>query len=58
MKAEELRALQAPLKTRYRDNPSAALVTLRAMGRLGSEAITCKVDTGGALAEAGLHPAT
>ena len=58
MNAEELRALQAPLKARYRDDPSAGRVTLRASGRLGAEALTCKVDTGRALVEAGLHPAT
>jgi uncharacterized OsmC-like protein len=58
MKAEELRALQAPLKARYRDQPAAALVTLKAHGTLGAEALTCKLDTGRALVEAGLHPAT
>jgi uncharacterized OsmC-like protein len=58
MKAEELRALQAPLKTQYRENPAAALLTLRAQGALGGEAVTCRVDTGRALVEAGLHPAT
>ena len=57
MKAEELKALQAPLKDKYRAEPEAALITLKARGRLG-EGITCKVDTGRALAEAGLHPAT
>jgi len=58
MKAQELRDLQAPLKTRYREEPGAALVTLKAKGRLGDERITCKVETGRAIAEAGLHPAT
>jgi uncharacterized OsmC-like protein len=58
MKPEELRALQAPLKNRYKDNPASALVTLRATGSLDSSAITCKVATGKALVEAGLHPAT
>ena len=58
MNAEELRALQAPLKARYRDDSLAGRVTLRASGSLGAEAITCKVDTGRALVEAGLHPAT
>jgi len=58
MKAEELRALQAPVKTRYKLDPAAALVTLKASGSLGAEAITCKVATGKALVEAGLHPAT
>jgi uncharacterized OsmC-like protein len=55
--AEELRALQAPLKVRYRDEPDAALLTLRARGRLG-EGIACRVETGKGLVEAGLHPAT
>ena len=58
MKAGELRELQAPLKERYRAEPQAALVTLRAHGRLGEEGLTCKVETGRALVEAGLHPAT
>jgi uncharacterized OsmC-like protein len=58
MKAQELRDLQAPLKSRYREAPEAAVITLRAKGELGSEAITCKVETGRAIAEAGLHPAT
>jgi uncharacterized OsmC-like protein len=58
MTAEELRALQAPLKARYREEPAAALVTLKARGTLGAEGVTCKVDTGRALVEAGLHPAT
>jgi uncharacterized OsmC-like protein len=58
MNAAELRALQAPLKNRYRDEPSAAVVTLRAKGALGADAITCKVETGAKLVEAGLHPAT
>ena len=57
MDTEQLRALQAPIKERYRDEPSAALITLRAQGRLG-EGMTCKVETGRAMAEAGLHPAT
>lgn len=57
MNAEELRALQAPLKEIYRDTPEAALITLRARGRVG-EGITCKVETGKALVAAGLHPAT
>jgi uncharacterized OsmC-like protein len=54
---EGLRAVQEPLKKRYRDDPAAALVTLRATGALG-EGITCSVATGRALAEAGLHPAS
>ena len=58
MKSSELRGLQAPLKERYRAEPAAALVTLRAHGRLGEEGLTCKVETGRALVEAGLHPAT
>ena len=58
MRATELRELQAPLKERYRAEPEAALVTLRAQGRLGDEGLTCKVETGRALVEAGLHPAT
>jgi uncharacterized OsmC-like protein len=57
MRAEELRSLQAPLKERYREQPEAALVTLKAQGRIG-EGVSCKVDTGKALVEAGLHPAT
>jgi uncharacterized OsmC-like protein len=58
VKAEELRAAQAPLKERYREDPGAALVTLRAEGELGAEAVSCSVETGRALVEAGLHPAT
>jgi len=57
MDAEQLKALQAPLKQKYREQPESALVTLRAQSRLG-EGITCKVETGKALVEAGLHPAT
>src|SRR3954466_6787954 len=57
MNADELRALQAPLKDSYRSNPAAAQVTLRAQGRMG-EGIACRVDTGRALVEAGLHPAS
>ena len=57
MKSEELRSLQAPLKDQYREQPAAALITLKAQGRLG-EGITCRVETGKALVEAGLHPAT
>lgn len=58
MNADELRGLQAPLKQRYRDNPGAAQLTLRAHGRLGDAAVSCKVETGKAAVEAGLHPAT
>jgi uncharacterized OsmC-like protein len=54
----ELQELQKPLKERYREAPEAALITLRAQGRLDEEQIACKVDTGRALVEAGLHPAT
>jgi uncharacterized OsmC-like protein len=57
MNADELRALQAPLKEQYKQTPDAALITLSAKGRIG-EGITCKIETGRALAEAGLHPAT
>src|SRR3954463_5050464 len=57
MERSELRAVQAPLKERSRDEPDAALVTLSASGTLG-ENISCSVQTGRALAEAGLHPAT
>lgn len=57
MDANELRALQAPLKDTYRSNPDVAVVTLRAQGRIG-ENLSCRVETGKALAEAGLHPAT
>lgn len=57
MDTEELRALQAPLKERYRKQPQSAVITLKASGRLG-EGITCNLQTGKALVEAGLHPAT
>ena len=57
MNADELRAVQAPLKDRYREVPQAARVTLRAQGRIG-EGLSCKVETGKALVVAGLHPAT
>ena len=58
MNVDELRAIQAPLKDRYRADSKAGLVTLRASGALDSAAIACKVETGRALAVAGLHPAT
>ncbi|ODR91525.1 OsmC family protein [Sinorhizobium alkalisoli] len=58
MDAAALRARQAPIKDRYRSNPEAAYVTLRANGRLDDQNIACKVETGRALAMAGLHPAT
>jgi uncharacterized OsmC-like protein len=57
MKAEEIRALQAPLKARYKEDPNSAVVTLRAEGNLG-DGISCSVETGRALVKAGLHPAT
>ncbi|MDX6686577.1 MAG: hypothetical protein QOF26_4253 [Baekduia sp.] len=57
MRADELRELQAPLKDRYRENPDAAVVTLRAGATLG-DGVTCSVQTGRALATAGLHPAS
>ena len=57
MNADDLRAVQTPLKTRYRETPDAALITLKATGRLG-EGVTCKIETGKALVTAGLHPAT
>jgi len=57
MNAEQLKALQAPIKAKYKENPAAAVITLRAQGRIG-EGIACRVDTGRALVEAGLHPAT
>ncbi len=58
MNADELRHLQAPLKDRYREVPEAAVITLKAEGDVGGEGVACKVDTGRALVEAGLHPAT
>lgn len=57
MNTEDLRSLQAPLKEKYRAAPEAALLTLRAQGRLG-EGVSCKIETGKALVVAGLHPAT
>ncbi|MDJ0982023.1 MAG: OsmC family protein [Kiloniellales bacterium] len=57
MDAAELKDTQAPIKAKYRDDPEAAVVTLKAEGRMG-QGVTCKVDTGRALIEAGLHPAT
>jgi uncharacterized OsmC-like protein len=53
-----LQAMQAPFKERYKETPEAALITLRAEGRLGEEAVSCSVETGRALVDAGLHPAT
>src|SRR5947207_8598495 len=58
MDGTALRELQAPLKAAYRERPEAALVTLKAAGDLAEGAIVCKVETGRALVEAGLHPAT
>ncbi len=58
MNAEELRSLQAPLKSRYAAEPGTATVTLRAQGTLDGAGIACRVETGRALIEAGLHPAT
>jgi uncharacterized OsmC-like protein len=58
MDAAELRAMQAPLKDRYKSEPNAACITLKAKGALDDTAIACKVETGRALAVAGLHPAT
>ncbi len=57
MTADELRSLQAPLKAQYRERPETALVTLKAEGRVG-ENMTCKIETGKARVETGLHPAT
>ena len=58
MDAEALRAAQQPLKDAYREDPAAAVITLRAQGELGAENISCSVETGRALTVAGLHPAT
>lgn len=58
MDSEQLRSLQAPLKARYKEEPAAAVVTLTARGRLDDQHIACKVETGRAMAAAGLHPAT
>ena len=57
MQAHELKALQAPFKERYREQPEAAVITLKAEGEIG-EGVTCSVNTAKALVEAGLHPAT
>lgn len=58
MDAATLRAMQAPIKDGYRSNPDAAMITLRAQGTIDESKIACKVETGRAIAEAGLHPAT
>jgi uncharacterized OsmC-like protein len=57
MNSEELKKLQDPIKEKYREQPNAAIITLKAQGKIG-EGISCKVETGKVLAEAGLHPAT
>jgi uncharacterized OsmC-like protein len=57
MKTEQLRAIQTPLKEQYKKDPDSALITLKAEGAIGDE-VTCNVQTGKALVEAGLHPAT
>jgi uncharacterized OsmC-like protein len=58
MDKDALRALQAPIKDKYREEPGAAIITLKAQGAIDETAIACKVETGRALAVAGLHPAT
>ena len=58
MDAEGLKTMQAPLKARYRERPGDAVVTLRAAGEIGAEGLACRVETGRAMVEAGLHPAT
>jgi uncharacterized OsmC-like protein len=58
MDAAELRALQAPIKERYKSDPAAAVITLKARGSIDSEGLACKVETSRAMAVAGLHPAT
>ena len=55
MNRDELRAIQAPIKQRYRDDPGSAVVILKAEGKLG-DGVSCNIDTGRALVEAGLHP--
>jgi uncharacterized OsmC-like protein len=57
MNAEELKNLQAPVKEKYRAHPESAIITLKAQGKVG-EGVSCKINTGRALVEAGLHPAT
>ncbi len=56
MNSDELRALQAPLKKKYKDEPKSALITLKARGQIGEE-VTCRIETGKTSVEAGLHPA-
>ena len=58
MNLDQLRELQAPLKSRYRDEPETAVITLRAQGEIGQENLACRVETGRTLVEAGLHPAS
>src|SRR5208337_1204663 len=58
MDKDAFRALQAPIKERYRETPQAAVITLKAQGAIDEGTIACKVETGRALAVAGLHPAT
>jgi uncharacterized OsmC-like protein len=58
MDSSQLKNLQAPLKQKYKDDPSSAVVTLKATGRLDAPGVSCRVETGRALVEAGLHPAT
>ena len=58
MNVDELRALQAPIKERYREQPEAAVITLRAAGSLDQDGISCRVETGRAIVDAGLHPST
>ena len=58
MDAAELRATQAPIKERYKTDPKSAVITLKAKGSIENEGIACKVETGRAIAVAGLHPAT
>ena len=58
MDADSLKALQAPLKARYKAEPASAVITLRAKGSIDQAGVACKVETGRALAVAGLHPAT
>ncbi|SRR5258705_11024999 len=57
MNSAELKNLQAPLKERFREDPASAIITLKAQGKIGED-ISCKVETGKAMVEAGLHPAT
>jgi uncharacterized OsmC-like protein len=58
MNSDQLKATQAPLKQKYRDDPESAVITLKATGQLDAPGVSCRVETGRALVEAGLHPAT